>query len=535
MHLSLRSGAQRWMTAASLAGTLGIVVAVSMPSALAARGTSTRVSVRSGGTLNYRETGTPTCVDPLIAPTTVEGAIDYATFDNLVLMDGKGNFRPDLATHWKYGDKGKRITFFLRHGVRFSNGDPLTASTIKFNMQRILGPVGQQAGMSSFLGPLVKTVVDNKFKVTLVFRTPFRPIMASLANDSLGIIDPKAYKQEGKTKFCEYPVGSGPYKISNFAPGGTSVTEVRNPYRNWEVPWAFNHGKPYMSKIVFKPILSDSTAVSELLSGGVNMSSVAGSQLSRAQHNSGIQLHKVTTTVVDQLIFNTKHAPFNNVAVRRAIGEAVNRQAIIKAALNGLGTATYSPVPPTLPYADHNAKKLAPPYNPSAAKAVLSAHHVSGTYTLISGNTPAATTADELIQAELANVGVNIKIVAKPTPDYISAGQKGQFDIALDGFYGADADVLYLEFDSSQEASGGLNFTGYKNRTLDNLIVQGRSTFNQVKAAQAYNKVQTFLLKNGLCIPLYAPVTDFGTRSNVQGFHTDATGLFPLFPDLHIK
>jgi len=534
MRLSIGFSGVAGLRGASFLAALGLLTAVSIPNALAARHAASPAA-RPGGTLLYRDTGTPTCVDPLKAPTTVEGVVDYATFDNLVLLDGKGNIRPDLATSWSYSHGGKWITFKLRHGVRFSNGDPVTASVIKYNLDRVLGPVGQQAGMSSFLGPLHKIVVDNPYKVTLITTAPFRPIMPGLANDSLGIIDPKALRKMGATKYCEYPVGSGPYMITNYAPGGTSITEVRNPYRNWEVPWAFNQGKPYLNKIVFKPILSDSTAVSALLSGGVNLSAIAGSQLSRVQNNPSVKLHKVLSQLMYQLVFNTAHAPFNKPAVRRAIGEALNRGALIKAALNNLGRPAFSPIPSNVNFYNPASKQYATKYNPAAAKKVLQANHVTGTYTLISGNAPAVTTADELIQAELAQVGVNIKIVSKPTPDYITMGEKGQFDIALDGFYAADADILYLEFDSTQEVSGGLNFTNYKNPNLDRLIVAGRSTFNKVKATRAYNQVQKFLLQQGLSIPLWSPVTVFGTRTSVKGFHTDVTGLFPLFPDLYVK
>ena len=85
---------------------------------------------------------------------------------------------------------------------------------------------------------------DSKYQVTLKFNAPFRPALPNLANDSLGIVDPIAYNKEGKTKYCQYPVGTGPFKIQNFAPGGTQITLVRNTFHNWETPWAQNKGQP---------------------------------------------------------------------------------------------------------------------------------------------------------------------------------------------------------------------------------------------------------------------------------------------------
>jgi len=222
--------------AASAVILTALTAAASAPAALAQHQPRTLTSPASGGTINYRDGNIPTCIDPLIAPTSAEGLADYPTFDNLVLLDGRGAARPDLATSWSFSHGGRWMTFQLRHGVTFSNGDPFDASVVKFNLQRVLGPVGQTAGMSSFLGPLRSVTVDSKYQVTLVFATPFRPALPNLANDSLGIVDPIALKQEGATKFCQNPIGTGPFKIQTYASGGTQITLVKNPLHTWETP-----------------------------------------------------------------------------------------------------------------------------------------------------------------------------------------------------------------------------------------------------------------------------------------------------------
>jgi peptide/nickel transport system substrate-binding protein len=513
---------------------LAFLPAAHAPTALAQHQNAASFAPTSGGTITYRDINLPTCVDPLIAPTSAEGLADFPTFDNLVLLDGSGNARPDLATSWTFSHSDTWMTFKLRQGVVFSNGDPFDASVVKFNMERVLGPVGQAAGMSTFLGPLQKVNVDSKYQVTLVFSTPFRPALPNLANDSLGIVDPIALQKEGKTKFCQYPIGTGPFMIQNYATGGSQITLVRNPLHNWETDWANNKGPAYLDKIVLQPIVSDSTAVSDLLSGGVDISQVAGSQIGRLNGNTSITQYHEQQQFLVSLGFKTNEAPFDSVDVRRAIAESVDRSALIKVALNGLGVPAYSPVGSNVPYYDPATKSLAPQFNPSAAQSVLSAHHVTGPYTLLTSNLPAITAAAELIQAELGTVGVNVKIVSKPTADYISLAQKGSFDLLVDNFYSPDADVLYTSFDSTQETSGGLNFTFYKSAALDKLLVQGRSTFDAKQATTAYSAAQRFILQNVLTDPLWIPESVFGVRKTIQGFHTDVTALWPLFQDLYM-
>lgn len=526
---------KRLFAAAAMVAVLAVTpMGASWSSALGGRQQASAAPA-SGGTITYRDINIPTCIDPLIAPTSAEGLADFPTFDNLVLLDGKGNAQPDLATSWSFSHGGRWMTFKLRQGVVFSNGDPFDASVVKFNMLRVLGPVGQQAGMSTFLGPLQSVQVDSKYQVTLIFATPFRPALPNLANDSLGIVDPIALKKMGATKFCQYPVGTGPFMIQNYASGGTEITLVKNPLHTWETSWAINRGAAYLDKIVLKPIVSDSTAVSELLSGGVDISPVAGSQLGRIQGNSSIAEQKVLGQFLVQLGFKTSEAPFDNVQVRKAIAEAVDRNALIKVSLNGLGIPAYSPLGSNVPYYDPASKSLAPQYNPSDAQRILSANHVTGPFTLLSSNSPALTTADELIQAELGMVGVKVNIVSKPTADYIPLAQKGNFDLLIDDFYSPDADVLYSTYNSTQEVGGGLNFTFYKNVELDKLTVQGRSTFDQQAAFAAYSAAQRYILQNVITDPLWIPETVFGVRSTIGGFHTDVTGLWPLFQDLYLK
>ena len=187
-----------------------------------------------------------------------------------------------------------------------------------------------------------------------------------------------------------------------------------------------------------------------------------------------------------------------------------------------------------IPYYDPATKNLAPQYNPTDAQRILSANHVTGPFTLLSSNAPSTTAADELIQAELANVGVKVNIVSKPTADYIPLAQKGNFDIIVDNTYAPDADILYNLFSSTQETGGGLNFTFYKSAQLDKLVAEGRSTFDAKQAQAAYSAAQRYILQNVITDPLWIPVTVFGARKNVQGFHTDVTGLWPLFQDLYI-
>jgi ABC-type transport system substrate-binding protein len=114
-----------------------------------------------------------------------------------------------------------------------------------------------------------------------------------------------------------------------------------------------------------------------------------------------------------------------------------------------------------------------------------------------------------------------------------SVSQAPRANLYLDWYYGLDPDVLFLTLHSTAGGGGGFNFTFYKSSALDNLIDIGRSTLNLVRARQAYVAVQRFSDKNVLTDPLWQTVGLWGMHSNIHGFHTDSTGLRPIYADLY--
>ena len=394
------------------------------------------------------------------------------------------------------------------------------------------GPVGQAMGYNEFVGPLKSVTLVNADELTLVFSQPFRPILTDLANDSLGVVDPAALAKKGATKFCEYPIGSGPYEVKSFGPGGNPVVLVPNPFHKWGSGTSQNQGPGYLSSVTLSPVTSDATAASELLSGGLQLSQLAGDELPRISGNPALKVYTVKSHQLYQLSFNIAKPPFNQVAVRRAFAEAVNRNAIIKAVLDGLGVPAYSPVPEDNPYYDSKSVGYAPQYNPAAARRTLSADHITGPFTFLTFNTPDDIAAGQLIQAELAQVGVKTNIVSEPIANFIALAVKGQYGISLNWFSSVDPDVMYITLHSSTEGGGGANWSGYSSKTLDTLLDQGRATLSATQAAMLYGEAQRFVDTNVIIDPLWLSETPFVAASNLRGFHTDDFGLYPIAGDL---
>ena len=502
----------------SAIGVGALVLAGSARATHASHATTQSNASRYGGTLRFRAEGPPDCLDPAKSAGNISDLETQAILDPLVMETSKGQIVPDLATSWQYSNGGKVITFKLRHGVKFSNGHPFNAAAVKWSLERVIDPKTASPN-TGLIGPLKTVKVINAYTVRVIMKTVFRPLMVGLAGGYLAIMDPIAMKKEGKNT-CQMIIGTGPFKIQSIGPAYNPITLVRNPYHTWETPFAVNRGKAYLDRIVFKPIVSDETTVSSLLSGGLDLAKFSGPQLNRVQSNKKIKLFKLLVQGENYMVYNSAHKPLNDPAVRRAIAEAIDRTALIKAVVNGLGIPALTSIPSTMKWYDKSAPSYAIKYNPTDAQKVLSAHHVTGPLTFLTGKTPTGAAEAELIQAELGQVGIKVKIVQN-SDQFTSISEKGQFDLEAGLWTYTDPDILFDFFHSSQEANGGYNFTFVKGstaKTLDKYIIAGRTTNNLAKAKAAYANAQRFMDQQAIIDPLW-------TDENIDGYSTKVHGL----------
>jgi peptide/nickel transport system substrate-binding protein len=487
---------------------------------------------KSGGNITIRLQGAPECLDPAKQDLTYDDNINYPVIDTLLSLNEKGKPVPYLAQKYTVSKNGKTITFYLRHDVKYSDGRPMVASDVKADFEYVLNPATKSPISKGFLGPVTSIDTSGKYIVRLHLSAPNRVLLANLGLNYLGIFDPKSLTAAGGNS-CNGLVGSGPFKISSVGPAYSTVQETRNARHTFGPSWAHNKGPAYLSSLTFVPITSDTTAVSELLSGQIDISNVPGTELPRVQSNKSIKLYRTLSQGEGFLEFNSGRAPFDNVAVRRAVAEAIDRKAVITAAFQGLAKVSTSILPPNVFAYDPGSVKYAPKLNLNAARAAISAAHATGPYTLLTYNLPQVAAAAELIQGELAQVGMQVNLVNKPVGDWLAQLRQENFDLAMITYTHNDPDVLYQLFHSSQR-NGGINFTNMTDQALDQQLMGGRTTLNLKKARADYYQAQKLIDTKVYGDPLWVPITIDAVRSRVQGWHVTQSGQIQ-WQDLWIK
>ena len=352
----------------------------------------------------------PPSLDPTSnASAAIDEVFDYNVYQHLVQLDPKGDVVPVLATSYAISPDGLRYSFTIRPGVRFSNGDPMTASDVVFSLRRAASPRSDYpyadllAAMASVSSPNPRTVVVRLSR-------PDNQFLYSLAAYSNGIVlDPRAVG-----KISTDPVGTGPYVYESEIPGYDVVLRANTRY------WA---GRPALSQVTFRYFSSPEAEVGALKSGALDVidNLPDPADVSQFVGDKSFAVIDGPTAGKIQVTINNSSGPLRKLKVRQAIAYATDKKAILEAAADGFGTVIGSDDVPGEPWYLPSIDKTYA-YNVGKAKRLLAeAGYPKGfAVTLTLPPYGYALTAGPLVQAELAAVGIRATITDIQFPLWIS-------------------------------------------------------------------------------------------------------------------
>ena len=299
-------------------------------------------SPHRGGTLTVLENsagiGNWPSLDPGNDPQAAaeDDAYFEAIFGNLFQMNGKGQIVPDLATGYSTSNGGQTVSIFVRHGVTFTDGTPLDASAVAYNIKRDLP-------LDAFL-PLASVTTSGNDTVVLNLTRAF-PVVTGFPEEPPNWIEsPTALAKMGTQAFGAKPVGAGPFEVVSNNPDSELVLK-RNP-NYWQ------KGHPYLNTLIFKVVGNDQGALDALETHEADVAQQVGTfqVIQEAKHQSGLRVVTSPGGPTTGIQLNVRVAPFNNMLAREAIYYATNPEAINKALIGGTGTIAQSGNGPASPY-----------------------------------------------------------------------------------------------------------------------------------------------------------------------------------------
>ncbi len=454
---------------------------------------------------------------PILASDNSSHEISGMIFNGLVKYDKDINVVGDLAESWDISPDGLVITFHLRKGVKWHDGQPFTAEDVLYTYQVTIDPKTPTAYAGDFLKVKKAEVLDPyTFRVT--YDKPFAPALMSWG----AAIYPKhllAGKDISQSPLTRRPIGTGPYKFKEWVTG-QKIVLVSNP--------DYFEGRPYTDGFIMRIIPDMATMFLELRANGIDQMGLTPLQYTRQTEaplfRKNYNKYRYLSFSYTYLGYNLKSPLFIDKRVRQALAHAINREAIISGVLLGLGKPATGPLKPGTWAYNPNVRTY--PYDPQQARALLAEAGWKDTngdgildkdgqpfsFELISnqGNEVRGKCA-EIIQENLAQIGIDVKIRilewAAFVNDFIN---KRRFDATILGWTIPMDPDLYDVWHSSKTRMEELNFISYANPEVDTLLEKGRSTFNQKERKRCYDRIQEILAEeqpyNFLFVPDALPI-----------------------------
>jgi peptide/nickel transport system substrate-binding protein len=486
-----------------IAGILAVAVAAcggggSQKASLGGSGGASRSAACTGapvrgGNLVYERQAETQTLDNL---NVLNGNGDIFTYNiiynGLVRSDPTGGtqLQPALASKWTRSADGKTYTFTLRPGIRFSNGQPVTAEDVKWSLDRFGNPKTNAAMSSVAIGYGSSKVIDaHTVQVHLT-----KPIAAFLYNISIwpGFILPKnLVEKEGKA-FYKHPVGTGPFVVTEFVKG-SHVSFKRNPYY-WE------KGKPYLDTVRFNFASDSNSRILALRGGNAQiMDGVPFSQINSLRSSKNIVIQSAKVPLFLGLWLNHASAPFADLNVRKAMQYAINRPEIRTDILHGLGTIPNS-VLMGLKYDAPDSVVKPYPYDVKQAKALMTKskypHGFSTTLQYPSGY-DYYTQLALLLQQNLGAIGIKVKLVAEDGATGTSKFLARKYDMTFPfASYTSDVVVPDEYADFLGNFANGLNgfFSNWKYIPIEKMVQKFEGTLSDSARAQMWPKIQQALM-----------------------------------------
>lgn len=456
-------------------------------------------------------------LDPQKAIDTPTVRVYNQIYDGLVKKDNDMNIVPGLAESWNKVDE-RRTIFNLRKGVKFHNGETLTAKDVKFTLDRMKN----QPTVSFLISEIELINVIDDYTVEIVTKNGFGPLLSHLSHPGAVILNEKAVTNSSE-RYDQNPVGTGPYILDKWLAGDRIFLKANPEYYL---------GKSAIENIVIKAIPEGTNRTIALETGEADIVyDVDPVDIDKIKSNNDLKFLYEQSLGNSYLGLNTQHKPFDDVRVRQAIAYAINVDDIIEVVYKNTAIPGSSPISPKIPGYNKDVKNYE--YNVEKAKKLLAeAGYPNGfkTSIWINDNTSRKDIAT-ILQDQFKTIGIDAAIETLEWGAYIDRTAAGEHDMYILGWVTVTGDPdygLYPVFHTSAHGRAG-NRSFYSNATVDRLLDEARISTDQEKRMDNYREIQRIIQEEIPSITMVYNNQNVATQKYVENFVLHPTGYFNLY------
>jgi len=450
----------------------------------------------------------------------------YALHDALVKPMPGGDNTPSLAESWTVSKDGLTYEFVLRKGVKFHNGEPVTAEDVKFSFERYHGAAAKE------LKNRVREVqIVDPGRVRFQLKEPWPDFMTFYGTSATGAawIVPKKYVEKvGEDGFKKAPIGAGPYKFVSFNPGVDLVMEAFEGY--WRKT-------PNVKRLVFRSMPDETTRAAALKASDVDIVYLlSGPVAAEVKRSPGLRLAAALPPGVVFLDLPEQwepKSPWADKRVRLAASHALDRSALNQAETLGMSKPTGGLVPRVLDF----AKTFEPPaYDPARAKKLLAeAGYPSGFDAGDLTPFPPFFSLAEAIGNYLQEVGIRTRLRTMERAAFLTAWREHKIKGVIMGL-GAPAGNAATRIEVYATKSG-IYATGVVPEIEDLYARQARELDRKKREAMLH-QIQQIMYDRALHVPIYELAFLWGVGPRVEEVCVDHIKGFSYsapYEDLKLK
>jgi len=499
----------------------------------------------SGKTLVFCSEASPENFTPAVNIMVVSFDAARPVYDRLTRFErGTTRVVPGLAESWQVGDGGKTLTFKLRRGVKFHSGVNNFKPTREFNADDVLFSFERQwkpdhpyakvsGGKYDYFGdmdmPKLLEAIEkvDAYTVRMKLKEPNAPMLANLAMDfaSIHSAEYAAFLEKAgkKEQFDQVPVGTGAFSF---------VTYQKDAVIRYKANRDDGGEKALVDDLVYA-ITPDPTARYSKLKAGECHFIIAPrpADLPEMQKDATLKVINQSGLNIAYWAFNTTKPPFDKREVRQAFNMAIDKAAIIRDVYLGAGQAAKNLIPPTLWSYNDAVKDY--PYDAERARALLKQAGVATPMDIDLWYMPVqrpynpnATRIAEMMQADLAKIGVNAKLVTFEWGEYRKRAQQGEHTTAQLGWTGdnGDPDNFFFLRGCAAARPGGQNLTKWCNKDYDDRLNRSKTLPVQKERAKLYGEMQVIEKEEAPDLKIAHSTVYEAMRANVVGYKQSPFG-----------
>jgi peptide/nickel transport system substrate-binding protein len=468
----------------------------------------------------------PNSLDPRIGTDAMAERIDGLLFDALVKKDEHFEMQPWLATSWSQPDALTWV-FHLRDGVRFSDGQPLTAEDVAWTIDSLIDG-SLLTSKSGAFAHVADAEATDRLTVRIRMKSADASLLFNLSDGLFGVVPKGSGKDFGLT-----PVGSGPFRFVS-AEQDKEVVIARNR--------AYWGRAAKIERVRFAVVPDAVTVALELEKGSVDIASneVTLDLVHALEGRTGLKVETGAGSPVMYLNFNVRQGPLADERVRQAIACAIDRQAIVDAVWRGKARLAETLLPPGHWAAAAEGSLAQWPHDVARAKTLLDAAGYKPNKDGVRVRLEMKTSTDEttrllaeIVQSQLGEAGIALSLRSSEFGTFYSDVTAGRFEMYALRWIGSneDPDIFRYAYGSDRFPPKGGNRGHYSNPRVDALLTAAASTTDEARRRSDYVQVEQILAVQLPGIPLWYPNNEVVHTTRVVGIVPRVDGSFGFLRD----